>query len=65
MKNLLSITSGSEPMIDGIRENFEAIGEGDILTRAKVTANSGFHCEANTKAKPLIGRAFRYNSGPV
>jgi transposase len=36
-----------KPMIDGIRENFEAIGEGDIFTQAKVTADSGFHSEAN------------------
>jgi hypothetical protein len=36
-----------KPMIDGVRENFEAIGESDIFAQAKVTADSGFHSEAN------------------
>jgi transposase len=36
-----------KPMIDGVRENFEAIGEDDIFAQAKVTADSGFHSEAN------------------
>lgn len=38
-----------KPMIDGVRENFEAIGEDNIFTQAKVTADSGFHSEANMK----------------
>jgi len=36
-----------KPMLDGVRENFDAIGEGDVLAKAKVTADSGFHTEAN------------------
>jgi hypothetical protein len=36
-------------MIDGVRENFQAIGESDIFTQAKVTADSGFHNEANMR----------------
>ena len=35
------------PMVDGVRGNFEAIGEPDIFTQAKLTADSGFHSEAN------------------
>ena len=38
-----------KPMVDGVRENFEAIGEPDIFTQAKVTADSGFHSEANMR----------------
>jgi transposase len=38
------------PMIEGARENFEAIGnKEDIFKKAKVTADSGFHTEANMK----------------
>jgi hypothetical protein len=38
------------PMIEGTRENFEAIGNPqDIFGRAKLTADSGFHTEANMK----------------
>jgi hypothetical protein len=36
-----------KPMVDGVRKNFEAIGEPDIFTQAKLTADSGFHSEAN------------------
>jgi transposase len=39
------------PMIEGARGNFEAIGnKGDIFEKAKLTADSGFHTEANMKA---------------
>jgi hypothetical protein len=38
-----------KPMIDGVRENFKAIGESDIFTQAKVTADSGFHSESNIR----------------
>jgi transposase len=38
------------PMIEGARENFEAIGnKEDIFEKAKLTADSGFHTEANMK----------------
>jgi len=38
------------PMIEGARENFEAIGnKQDVLGEAKLTADSGFHTEANMK----------------
>jgi transposase len=36
-----------KPMIDGVRENFKQIGEKDVFTKVKVTADSGFHSEAN------------------
>src|SRR5262249_31570944 len=39
-----------EPMIQGTRENFEAIGvQGDIFEQAKLTADAGFHTEQNMK----------------
>jgi transposase len=38
------------PMIQGARENFEAIGnKQDVFGKAKLTADSGFHTEANMK----------------
>jgi len=38
------------PMIEGTRENFKAIGDKkDVFEEAKVTADSGFHTEANVK----------------
>jgi hypothetical protein len=38
------------PMIEGTRENFEAIGKKqDVFGKAKLTADSGFHTEANLK----------------
>ncbi len=38
------------PMIEGTRENFEAIGnKKDVFKQAKLTADSGFHTEANMK----------------
>jgi transposase len=38
------------PMIEGARENFEAIGnKGDVFEKAKLTADSGFHTEENMK----------------
>jgi hypothetical protein len=38
------------PMIEGARENFEAIGnKKDVFKEAKLTADSGFHTEANMK----------------
>jgi transposase len=37
-----------EPVVEGTRENFQAIGkEEEIFDKAKVTADSGFHTEAN------------------
>jgi transposase len=39
-----------EPMVQGTRENFEAIGvQGDIFAQAKLTADAGFHTEQNMK----------------
>jgi transposase len=39
-----------KPMIEGARENFEAIGsEKDVFEKAKLVADSGFHTEANMK----------------
>ena len=38
------------PMVEGIASNFEALGEEQVLQRAKVTADSGFHTEENLKA---------------
>jgi len=38
------------PMIEGTRKNFEAIGnKEDVFKEAKLTADSGFHTEANVK----------------
>jgi len=38
------------PMIEGARENFEVIGnKKDVFEKAKLTADSGFHTEANMK----------------
>ena len=38
------------PMIEGTRENFEAIGKKqDIFEKAKLTADSGFHTENNMR----------------
>lgn len=38
------------PMIEGTRENFEAIGnKRDVFKEAKLLADSGFHTEANMK----------------
>jgi transposase len=38
-----------EPTIDGIKENFETIGDPEILTRIRLTADSGSHTEKNMK----------------
>jgi hypothetical protein len=38
------------PMLEGTRRRFEAIGEkGDVLEKAAISADSGFHTEANAK----------------
>jgi transposase len=37
------------PMLEGTRENFEAIGQRDVFTSAKLVADSGFHTEGNVK----------------
>jgi len=38
------------PMIEGTKENFEAIGnQKDVFKEAKLTADSGFHTEANMR----------------
>jgi transposase len=37
-----------KPMVEGVRENFEAIGkEEDVFGESKLTADSGFHTEKN------------------
>ncbi|MCX6227138.1 MAG: transposase, partial [Bacteroidia bacterium] len=37
-----------EPMVDGVRKNFQEIGkEEDVFTKAKLLADSGFHTEKN------------------
>jgi hypothetical protein len=38
-----------EPMVEGTRENFQAMGEEEIFEKVKVTADSGFHTELNMK----------------
>lgn len=38
-----------EPMVQGARDTFQALGEEDIFTNTKLTADSGFHTEANMK----------------
>jgi hypothetical protein len=43
------------PMVEGTRENFEAIGnKKDVFKGVKLTADSGFHTEANMKE--VMGR---------
>lgn len=37
------------PMLEGTREGFRAIGQADVLKQAKVTADSGYHSEANAR----------------
>lgn len=38
------------PMLEGAREHFQTIaGKADVLKRTKVTADSGYHSEANAK----------------
>jgi len=38
------------PMLEGTRREFEALGErGDVLKKAAIAADSGFHTEANAK----------------
>ncbi|MBU4033856.1 MAG: transposase, partial [Proteobacteria bacterium] len=39
-----------KPMVDATRENFQAIGKNeDVFTKAKLSADSGFHTEENMK----------------
>ncbi len=39
-----------KPMVDGARENFQSIGrDEDVFTTTKLSADSGFHTEANMK----------------
>ena len=39
-----------EPMVNGTRENFQAIGAGeDIFEKTKLTADAGFHTERNMR----------------
>lgn len=39
-----------KPMVDGARENFQQIGKDkDVFTKAKLSADSGFHSEENMK----------------
>lgn len=35
------------PMLAGIEANFDALGDGQVLQRVKVTADAGFHTEEN------------------
>ena len=37
------------PMIEGIRERFHALGDWGVFGQARVTADAGFHSEANVK----------------
>ncbi len=37
------------PMLEGVRENFQALGAEDVLDAVAVAADSGFHSEANVK----------------
>ena len=37
------------PMVDQVRENFQALGEKDIFDETKLTADSGFHTEESMK----------------
>ena len=44
------------PMIEGVRENFQAIGkEEDVFEKAKLTADSGFHTEKNMEMLAVEG----------
>ncbi len=44
------------PMIEGVRENFEAIGkEEDVFGKAKLSADSGFHTEKNMEMLAVEG----------
>jgi transposase len=38
-----------EPMIEGVRENFTAVGKEDVFKKTILTADAGFHNEANMK----------------
>ncbi len=38
-----------KPMIQGARDNFEALGNADVFETAKLAADSGFHTEENMK----------------
>jgi transposase len=37
------------PMLEGVRENFRALGSEDVLEQVAVAADSGFHSEANVR----------------
>jgi transposase len=37
------------PMLEGARENFQALGAEDVLEQVALAADSGFHSEANVK----------------
>ncbi len=38
-----------KPMIEGTKQNFKEIGDMDIIEKAKLVADSGYHTEANMK----------------
>src|SRR3990172_2105082 len=38
-----------EPTIEGLRENLDALGDNDVLTKATLTADAGYASEANMK----------------
>ena len=45
-----------EPMIEGVRENFQTIGkEEDIFEKTKLSADSGFHTEKNMEMLAIEG----------
>jgi transposase len=44
------------PMVEGVRENFQAIGkEEDVFEKAKMSADSGFHTEENMEMLAVEG----------
>jgi Transposase and inactivated derivatives len=51
-----------KPMIDGVRENFEAIGENDIFTQAKVTAGNPLYVKNSTLVTKKGQRGIVYAS---
>ena len=45
-----------KPMVEGVRQNFQAIGkEEDVFTKAKLSADSGFHTEKNMEMLSIEG----------
>ena len=44
-----------EPMVEGVRTNFQAIGKEDVFEKAKLLADSGFHTEKNMEMLAFEG----------